>query len=80
MCFDQPVVCRNCLENIQEKYLSISTCYPEKLVRLNYFLAAIEYFSELVCFDQDIALILRPYGGLIGLDNSSLDKYLKVSK
>ena len=80
MYFDQPVVCRNCLENVHEKYLSISKCYPEKSVRLNYFLAASEYFSELDCFDQVIALKLRPYGGLIGIDNSSIDKYLKVSK
>ena len=80
MRFDQPVPYRNCLENIHDKYLSISTSYPEKSVRLNYFLAASEYFSELDCFDHDIALKLRPYGGLIGIDNSSLDKYLKVSK
>ena len=79
MRFDQPVLCRNCLENIQDKYLSISTSYPEKSVRLNYFLAASEYFSELHCFDHDIALKLRPYGGLIGIDNSSLGKYLKAS-
>ena len=80
MRFDQPVLCRNCLENIHYNYLSISTSYPEKSVRLIYFLAASEYFSELDCFDHDIALKLRPYGGLIGIDNSSLDKYLKVSK
>ena len=79
MHFDQPVVCRDCLENIQEKHLSIFTCYlAEKSVRLNYFLAASVYFSELACFDHDIALKLRPYGGLTG--NSSLDKYQKVSK
>ena len=78
MSFDQPVLCRNCLENIQDKYISISTSYPEKSVRFNYFLAASEYFSELDSFDHDIALKLRPYGGLIGIDNSSLDKYLKV--
>ena len=80
MYFDQPVVCRNCLENIHETYLSISTSYPEKSVRLNYFLAASETFSELDCFDHDIALRMRPYGGLIGIDNSSLNKYPKVSK
>ena len=78
MRFDQPVVCRNYLEIIHEKYLSFSTCYPEKSLRLNYFLAASEYFSEFDCFDHDIALKLRPNGGLIGIDNSSLDKYLKV--
>ena len=39
-----------------------------------------EYFIELDCFDQDIALNLRPYEDLIGIDNSSHDKYLKVSE
>ena len=72
MRFDQPVICRNCLENIHEKYLSIST--------FKLFPAASEYLSELDCFDHDIALKLRPYGGIIGIDNSSFDKYLKVSK
>ena len=80
MRFDQPVVCRNCLENIHKKYLSISTCYPEKSVSLNYFLAASEYSNELDCFDHDIALKLRPYGGLIGIDNSSIDKYQNYLK
>ena len=78
--FDQPVFCRNCLENIHDKYLSISTSYSEKSVRFNYFLAASEHFSELDSFDHDTALQLRQYGGLIGIDNSSLDKYLEVSK
>ena len=31
-------------------------------------------------FEFDIALKLRPYGGIIGMDNSSVDKYLKISK
>ena len=76
MRFDQPVVCRNCYE----KYLAVCTCYTKKSVRLNYFLAAIEYFTELDCFDHDFSLNLRPCGGLFGIDNSSLDKNLKVSK
>ena len=59
MRFDQSVNSRNCLQNIHEKYLSISAFYPEKSVRLNFFLAASEYFSELDCFDHDIALKLR---------------------
>ena len=80
MRFDQPVLCRKCLKNIHDKHLSISTSYSEKSVRFNYFLAASEYFNELDSFDHDFALKLRLYGGLIGIDNSSLDKYLKVSK
>ena len=49
-------------------------------MRLNYFLAAIEYFNQKEKFDYDNALKLRPYGGLIGIDNSFLDLYLKNSK
>ena len=30
--------------------------------------------------DLNIALKLRPYGGIIGIDNSSLDKYFKFFK
>ena len=30
--------------------------------------------------DLDIAMKMRPYGGLIGIDNSSLDKYFKSYK
>ena len=74
MRFDHPVVCGNCLKNIHKRYLSISTSYPEKSVRLNFFLAASENFSELDCFDHETALKLRPYGGLIGIQNWFLDK------
>ena len=56
MRFDKPVVCRNGLKNIQKKYLWISKPYPEKLVRINCFMAASEYFNELDFFDHDIAL------------------------
>ena len=31
-------------------------------------------------FVHDISLKLRHHGGLIGIDNSSLDKYLRTSK
>ena len=57
-----------------------SHLFLKKSVRLNYFLAASVYFSELDSINHDIALFLRLYGGLIGIDNSSLDKYLKVPK
>ena len=80
MLFDQAVVCRNCLENIHEKYLSVSTSYPEKSVRLNYFVAASEYLSQLDFFDHDIALKLRPYGCLTGINHSAFDKYLRIPK
>ena len=80
MRLDKPIVCRYCLKNIHEKYLLLATTYPNNSVRLNYFLAASEYFSQKENFDYDNALKLRPYGGLIGIDNSSLDSYLNNSK
>ena len=43
-----------------------SHLFLKKSVRLNYFLAASVYFCELDRFNHDIALFLRPYGGLIG--------------
>ena len=80
MHLDKPIVCRYCLKNIHEKYLLLATTYTNNLVRLNYSLAASEYFSQRENFDYDNALELRPYGGLIEIDNSSLDSYLNNSK
>lgn len=52
--------------------------FENKNKRLLYFLAACSLFdSEL---DLPIALKLRPHGGLIGIDDSSLDTVLKHSK
>ena len=51
-----------------------------KKVRLNNFLAAKQRFTQWEKFGHDIARILRPCGGLIGIDKSSLEKYLKASK
>ena len=65
---------------MHENYLSVSSLYPNNSVRLNYFLATSAYFSEIERSDSDIALKLRPYGGIIGIDNSSVDKYLKILK
>ena len=61
-------------------FLMVSSLYPNNSVRLNYCLAASEYFSEIEGFDFDIELKLRPYCCIIGIDNSSVDKYLKISK
>ena len=80
MRLEKPIVCRNYLNKIHENYLSVSSLYPNSSVRINYFLATSAYFSEIEGFDFDIALKLRPYGGIIGIDNSSVDKYLKISK
>ena len=80
MRLEKPIACRNCLNKIHENHLSVSSLYPKNSVRLNYFLATSAYFSEIEGFDFDIALKLRPYAGIIGIDNSSVDKYLKISK
>ena len=80
MRLEKPIVRRNCLNKIHENCLLVSSLYPNNSVRLNYFLATSAYFSEIEGFDFDIALKLRPYGGIIGIDNSSVDKYLKISK
>ena len=80
MSLEKAIVCRNCLNKIHENYLSVSSIYPKNSVRLNYFLATSAYFSEIEAFGFVIALKLRPYGGIIGIDNSSVEKYLKISK
>lgn len=49
-----------------------------KDIRKKYFVAACVHFDPTI--KPEIALKLRPYGGLIGIENSSLDKYLKSSK
>ena len=50
--------------------------YPEKSDRRRYFLAAwsLFFFSSENDLNYDVAEKLRPYGGLIGLDDSSLDE------
>ena len=56
---------------------SLKQTYPDKSIRRNYFLAACSLF--VVSSDNlnyDTLFKLRPYGGLISIDNSSLEKYL----
>ena len=66
---------------IHEIYTSLKQTYPDNSNRLNYFLAACSlFFVSSDNLNYDILIKLRPYGGLIGIDNSSLDKYLKNSK
>ena len=57
------------LEIIREIYLSVKKTYPENSYRRNYFLAACSlfFFSST---NEELS-----YDGLIGIDNSSLDKY-----
>ena len=66
------------LENIPEFYLQIKNNYPKYGESFLYFLAACQYLDP----DNDMGptLKLRPYGGLIGIDKSSLDNYLKSFK
>ena len=80
MLFTKPVITANDLEIIHETYLSLQKIYPDNSVRRNYFLATCSFFNESTDFVFDIAMKLRPYGGLIGIDNSSMDRFLKDSK
>ena len=66
------------LKNIHEIYEQIKVDYPEYSERFVYFLAACLYLDPEI--NLEIVLKLRPYGGLIGIDNSSLDTYLKSYK
>ena len=66
------------LKNIPQIYYQIKLDYPEYSERFVYFLAACLYLDP--DSNLEIVLKLRPYGGLIGIDNSSLDKYLKSYK
>ena len=63
------------LKNIHEIYKQTKVDYPEHSERFVYFLAACLYLDPEI--NLEIVLKLRPYGGLIGIDNSSLDTYLK---
>ena len=66
------------LQSIHENYQQVKKEYSEYGERFLYFLATCLYLDPDI--DLDIALKLRPYGGLIGIDNSSLDKYFKSYK
>ena len=70
------------LEIIHARFITLKKTYPENTNRRNYFLAACSlfFFSTTYDIDYDVAIKLRPYGGLIGIENSSLDKYLSDSK
>ena len=67
---------------INEIFITLKKTYLENTNRRNYFLAACSliFFSTTNDINHDVAIKLRPYGGLIGIENSSLDKYLSDSK
>ena len=66
------------LKSIHELYQQVKKEYSGYSERYLYFLAICFYLDP--DLDLDIALKLRPYGGLIGIDNSTLDKYFKAYK
>ena len=60
------------LKSIHELYQQVKKEYSGYSERYLYFVATCFYLDS--DLDLDIALKLRPYGGLIGIDNSTLDK------
>ena len=62
------------LKTIHEIYILIKTDYPEHNERFLYFLATRLHLDPDV--NLEIALKQRPYGGIIGIDNSSSFKVL----
>ena len=63
------------VEKIHQIYNDIKIEYSRYNERFQYFLAAYHYIDP--HFDLDLALKFRPHGGLIGIDDSKLYKYLK---
>ena len=63
---------------ILEIFIDLKSQYPDKSVRFQSFLATCLYLDA--DNNMDFVLKNRPYGGLIGIDNSSLDKHLKQFK
>ena len=66
------------LMSIQETYKETKKEYSQYGERFVYFLATCLHLDPEI--DLDISLKLRPFGGLIDIDNSALDKYFKSIK
>ena len=66
------------LKNIGAFFEPIKVDCPEYSARFSYFLATSLYLDPDV--NLEIALKLRPYGGLRSIDNSSLDTQFKSYK
>ena len=66
------------LKNIHEIYDQTKLDYPEYSEQFEYFLATCLYLDADI--NLEIVLKLRPYVGLIGIDNTSLDKCLNSYK
>ena len=68
------------LKTILKNYMSLKQTYQDKSNQRNYFLAACSlFFISSDNPNYDISIKLRLYGGLIGINKSSLEKYLKIS-
>ena len=63
------------LKDIHKIYKELKNDYTQYGERFLYFSATCQYMDP--DLDFDIAMKMKPYGGLIGIDSSSLDKYLK---
>ena len=66
------------LENLHESYKGIEKEYSQCSERFLYFSATCVHLDPEI--DLDIAFKLRLYSGLIGIDNSKLDKHFKLFK
>ena len=81
---EKTIVTSTHLEIIHEIFLTVKTSYPENSDRRNCFLATCSLFFSSPFTENginyDVAIKPRSYGGLIGIDNSSLDKYLNDFK
>lgn len=67
------------LRVLQRNYLSLRKVYPRRTRRKVYFLAACLIFLDMMEHIDDCDMEAR-YGGLIGIGNSRLDKYLSRYK
>ena len=73
VCVDQMVTVATVdLKSIHEIYKGLKRDYSQYSQGFLYFLATRLYLDP--DLDLDVALKLRSHGGLIGIDNSSLDK------
>ena len=63
------------LKLIHEVFIDLKLQYPDKSVRFQCFLATCLYLDADI--HLDFVLKNRSYDGLIGRDNSSLDKHMK---
>ena len=66
------------LEEIETLYREIKNCFPCNTIRKNYFLAACKHYSPTV--DVETLSNETPYGGLIGIGDSSLERLFNFCK